>query len=80
MPTQPGDNEICRMDAITLAQRIKSKELSALEATEAVLRPRLRAALRRQSTPNLRKASRSERLPGCRSASRTWSRRRTSRP
>jgi aspartyl-tRNA(Asn)/glutamyl-tRNA(Gln) amidotransferase subunit A len=38
MPTQPGDNEICRMDAITLAQRIKSKELSALEATEAVLR------------------------------------------
>ena len=32
------DNEICRMDAVTLARHIRSKELSAIEVTEAVLR------------------------------------------
>jgi aspartyl-tRNA(Asn)/glutamyl-tRNA(Gln) amidotransferase subunit A len=32
-----GANEICRMDAVTLAQRIRAKELSATEAVEAVL-------------------------------------------
>lgn len=32
------DNEICRMDALTLAGRIRTKELSAIEVTEAVLR------------------------------------------
>lgn len=30
-------NEICRMDALTLATRIRSKQLSAIEVTEAVL-------------------------------------------
>jgi len=38
MSIKAGDNEICRMDATTLARRIRAKELSALEATEAVLR------------------------------------------
>jgi aspartyl-tRNA(Asn)/glutamyl-tRNA(Gln) amidotransferase subunit A len=33
-----ADNEICRMDALTLAGRIRAKELSAVEVTEAVLR------------------------------------------
>ncbi len=32
------DNEICRMSALTLAERIRAKELSAIEVTEAVLR------------------------------------------
>jgi aspartyl-tRNA(Asn)/glutamyl-tRNA(Gln) amidotransferase subunit A len=32
------DNEICRMDAVTLASKVKSKALSAAEVTEAVLR------------------------------------------
>jgi aspartyl-tRNA(Asn)/glutamyl-tRNA(Gln) amidotransferase subunit A len=32
------DNEICRTDALGLAARIKAKELSAAEVTEAVLR------------------------------------------
>jgi aspartyl-tRNA(Asn)/glutamyl-tRNA(Gln) amidotransferase subunit A len=38
MSLQSSDNEICRMDAASLARCIKAKELSALEATEAVLR------------------------------------------
>jgi aspartyl-tRNA(Asn)/glutamyl-tRNA(Gln) amidotransferase subunit A len=33
-----ADNEICRMDALTLAARIRDKEISAIEVTEAVLR------------------------------------------
>ena len=33
-----ADNEICRMDALSLAARIRTKELSAIEVTEAVLR------------------------------------------
>ena len=32
------DNEICRMDAVTVAARVKDKTLSAIEVTEAVLR------------------------------------------
>src|ERR1700733_13769115 len=32
------DNEICRMDALTVAARVRTKELSAIEVTEAVLR------------------------------------------
>ena len=32
------DNEICRMDAMTLAAHIRDKKLSAIEVTEAVLR------------------------------------------
>ena len=32
------DNDICRTDALTLAARIRGKELSAIEVTEAVLR------------------------------------------
>src|SRR3984885_10862620 len=32
------DNEICRMDALTLAKHIRGKEMSAIEVTEAVLR------------------------------------------
>jgi aspartyl-tRNA(Asn)/glutamyl-tRNA(Gln) amidotransferase subunit A len=32
------DNEICRMDAVTVAAKVKAKELSAIEVTEAVLR------------------------------------------
>ena len=32
------DNEICRMDAVTVAAKVKGKELSAVEVTEAVLR------------------------------------------
>jgi aspartyl-tRNA(Asn)/glutamyl-tRNA(Gln) amidotransferase subunit A len=32
------DNEICRMDAMTLAARVRDKDLSAIEVTEAVLR------------------------------------------
>ncbi|MBN9508956.1 MAG: amidase [Alphaproteobacteria bacterium] len=32
------DNEICRMDALTLAAKIRNKELSAIEVTDAVLR------------------------------------------
>jgi aspartyl-tRNA(Asn)/glutamyl-tRNA(Gln) amidotransferase subunit A len=38
MPTPSTDNEICRMDAVSLAQHIKSGKLSAAEVTEAVLR------------------------------------------
>ena len=38
MSIKSSDNEICRMDALTLARRIKARDLSALEATEAVLR------------------------------------------
>ena len=38
MSDSSTDNAICRMDAVTLAKRIKSKELSATEVTEAVLR------------------------------------------
>lgn len=38
MSDRTTDNAICRMDAVTLARRIKSKELSATEVTEAVLR------------------------------------------
>ena len=38
MPNTAADNLICRMDAVTLARRIRSKELSASEVTEAVLR------------------------------------------
>ena len=30
-------NEICRMDAVTLAEKIRTKQLSATEVTEAVL-------------------------------------------
>src|SRR5947209_6876348 len=30
-------NEICRMDAVTLAEKIRTKQISATEATEAVL-------------------------------------------
>ena len=33
-----ADNEICRMDALTLAARIRAKDVSAIEVTEAVLR------------------------------------------
>src|SRR5947209_20619905 len=35
--TPAGGNEICRMDAVTLAEKIRSKQLSATEVTEAVL-------------------------------------------
>jgi aspartyl-tRNA(Asn)/glutamyl-tRNA(Gln) amidotransferase subunit A len=38
MSDSSTDNAICRMDAVTLAKRIRSKELSATEVTEAVLR------------------------------------------
>ncbi len=38
MSDSSTDNAICRMDAVTLAKRIKAKELSAIEVTEAVLR------------------------------------------
>ena len=38
MPDQDTDNQICKMDASTLARRIKAKELSAVEVTDAVLR------------------------------------------
>jgi len=38
MSVKSSDNEICRMDAVSLARRIKGRDLSALEATEAVLR------------------------------------------
>jgi aspartyl-tRNA(Asn)/glutamyl-tRNA(Gln) amidotransferase subunit A len=31
------DNEICRMDAVTLAERIRTKQLSAVEVVDAVL-------------------------------------------
>ena len=33
-----ADNEICRMDAGTVAAKVKDKKLSAVEVTEAVLR------------------------------------------
>jgi len=33
-----NDNEICRMDAVTVASKVKGKDLSAAEVTEAVLR------------------------------------------
>ena len=33
-----ADNEICRMDAVTVAARVKDKTLSAVEVAEAVLR------------------------------------------
>ncbi len=32
------DNEICRMDAVSLAAKVRGKELSAIEVAEAVLR------------------------------------------
>jgi len=38
MATPHTDNEICRMDAVALAKRIRTKELSATEVTDAVLR------------------------------------------
>jgi aspartyl-tRNA(Asn)/glutamyl-tRNA(Gln) amidotransferase subunit A len=38
MSDSSTDNAICRMDAVSLARRIRSKELSATEVTEAVLR------------------------------------------
>jgi aspartyl-tRNA(Asn)/glutamyl-tRNA(Gln) amidotransferase subunit A len=38
MTTQQGDNEICRTDAVTLAARIRAREVSAVTVTEAVLR------------------------------------------
>jgi aspartyl-tRNA(Asn)/glutamyl-tRNA(Gln) amidotransferase subunit A len=38
MSIKSSDNEICRMDAVSLARRIRGKELSALAATDAVLR------------------------------------------
>lgn len=38
MSDSSTDNAICRMDAVSLAKRIRSKELSATEVTEAVLR------------------------------------------
>ena len=33
-----ADNEICRMDAATVAAKVRDKQLSAAEVTEAVLR------------------------------------------
>ena len=33
----PKANEICRMDAVTLAARVRAKELSAVEVAEAVI-------------------------------------------
>ena len=30
-------NEICRMDAVTIANRVKARELSPVEVTDAVL-------------------------------------------
>ncbi len=33
-----ADNDICRMDALTLAAKVRSKDLSATEVTDAVLR------------------------------------------
>ena len=33
-----ADNEICRMDAATVAAKVREKRLSAAEVTEAVLR------------------------------------------
>jgi aspartyl-tRNA(Asn)/glutamyl-tRNA(Gln) amidotransferase subunit A len=36
-PASAAANEICRMDAVTLAAKIRAKELSATEVTEAVL-------------------------------------------
>jgi aspartyl-tRNA(Asn)/glutamyl-tRNA(Gln) amidotransferase subunit A len=38
MSTQDNDNAICRLDAVTLAARIRARELSAIEVMEAVLR------------------------------------------
>jgi aspartyl-tRNA(Asn)/glutamyl-tRNA(Gln) amidotransferase subunit A len=38
MTTRDDDNAICRLDAVTLAARIRARELSAIEVTEAVLR------------------------------------------
>jgi aspartyl-tRNA(Asn)/glutamyl-tRNA(Gln) amidotransferase subunit A len=36
--TTAADNEICRLDAVTLAARIRSRALSPVEVTDAVLR------------------------------------------
>ena len=33
----PADNDICRMDAVTLANNIRAKKLSPVEVIEAVL-------------------------------------------
>ena len=33
----PTDNDICQMDAVTLANNIRAKELSPVEVVEAVL-------------------------------------------
>jgi aspartyl-tRNA(Asn)/glutamyl-tRNA(Gln) amidotransferase subunit A len=38
MTTQDDDNAICRTDAVTLAARIRAREVSAARVTEAVLR------------------------------------------
>ncbi len=38
MTTPKDDNTICRTDAVTLAARIRARELSATEVTQAVLR------------------------------------------
>ena len=38
MTTRDDDNAICRLDAVTLAARIRARELSAIDVTEAVLR------------------------------------------
>jgi aspartyl-tRNA(Asn)/glutamyl-tRNA(Gln) amidotransferase subunit A len=35
--TAAGENEICRMDAVTVAEQIRSTRISPVEVTEAVL-------------------------------------------
>jgi len=34
---QPLDDDVCRMDAVTMAAEIRAKRLSPVEATQAVL-------------------------------------------
>jgi hypothetical protein len=93
--TPTGGNEICRMDAVTLAEKIRTKQLSPTEVTEAVLarmeklNPVLGAFC--TPTPDIARqqakqveadimAGKQVGRPVCLSGSRIWSLRRESEP
>ena len=89
-------NEICRMDAVTLADKIRTKQLSPTEVTDAVLArmEKLNPVLGAFCTPSPDVARARAKaieadimagksvglLAGCQSVSRTWSTLRESRP
>ena len=82
-------NEICRMDAVTLAEKIRTKQLSPTEVTEAVLAridkvnpvigafctpaPDVARAQAKAVEADIMAGKQWGRSLGCRSASRIWS-------